>query len=469
MSTVSAEFRSYRDALRRDLDRPNVTVKVQEDFIATGTETLDKLDDYLRQCNAVIHLVGDMTGAWAKATAVEVIRQRYPDLAKRLPVLGPFLDPGAPAFSYTQWEAWLALYHGKVLIIAVPQDGAPRHAGYKLDPIERAAQQAHLEHLRTVGRYPEIRFANADRLAVHVLRSRLQDILAVAGPMTKPVNLPYLSIGELFKGRAVHLVNLARSLGPVPESGATPVVARVLNGMGGVGKTRLAVEYAWGHADDYAALLFAGANSSEALQRNLAALCGHAILDLPAQGATDEGQQRDAVLVWLGKHPGWLLILDNIDSEEAARAAEALLPQLLGGHALLTSPLTNWSASVAALPLDVLAPEAAAEFLQARTDARRRKHADDTAGARALAEELGCLALALEQAGAYIWQRRLSFAQYLAEWQGQRNKVLAWFDPRLMSYPKSVAITWANLVRPTQCTRPAAAAAPGLAGPGDHP
>jgi len=69
LSTVSAEFRSYRDALRRDLDRPNVTVKVQEDFIATGTETLDKLDEYIWQCDAVIHLIGDMTGAWAKATS----------------------------------------------------------------------------------------------------------------------------------------------------------------------------------------------------------------------------------------------------------------------------------------------------------------------------------------------------------------------------------------------------------------
>ena len=61
---------------------------------------------------------------------------------------------------------------------------------------------------------------------------------------------------------------------------------------------------------------------------------------------------------------------------------------------------------------------------------------------RTLAEELGCLALAFEQAGAYIAQRAQSFAQYLAEWQGQRDEVLAWFDPRLMQYPKSVAITW---------------------------
>ena len=114
LSTVSAEFASYRDALRRDLDRPNVTVKVQEDFIATGTETLDKLDDYIRQCDAVIHLVGDMTGAWAQAPSLALIKDRYQDLAERLPPLRPFLEPGAPALSYTQWEAWLALYHGKM-------------------------------------------------------------------------------------------------------------------------------------------------------------------------------------------------------------------------------------------------------------------------------------------------------------------------------------------------------------------
>ena len=52
LSTVSAEFRSYREALCHDLNRPNVTVKVQEDFIATDTETLDKLDEYIRQCEA---------------------------------------------------------------------------------------------------------------------------------------------------------------------------------------------------------------------------------------------------------------------------------------------------------------------------------------------------------------------------------------------------------------------------------
>ena len=441
LSTVSAEFRSYRDALRRDLDRPNVTVKVQEDFIATGTETLDKLDHYIRQCDAVIHLVGDMTGALAQAPSIRVIGHRYPDLVERLPVLASFLGVDAPALSYTQWEAWLGLYHSKVLIIAVP-DGATRDEHYRLDEAERAAQQQHLKRLAVVERYPEIRFANADRLAVDMLRSGLHDILARAGAIERPANLPYLSIGDLFKGREVLLDDLTRSLGSVPESSDLPVVARVLNGLGGVGKTRLAVEYAWRHANEYAARLFVGAGSPEALQRNLAALCGRAMLDLPEQAQTDEAKQRDAVLAWLRQHPGWLLILDNIDTEEAAGAAEALLPQLSGGHVLLTSRLTRWSGAVDTLPVDTLAPEAAVDFLLARTETKRRKHADDLATAHMLSEELGCLALALEQAGAYIAQRRQGLAQYLAEWQGQRGKVLTWFDVRLMNYHASVAITW---------------------------
>ncbi|MDN5752476.1 MAG: tetratricopeptide repeat protein, partial [Nitrosospira sp.] len=252
----------------------------------------------------------------------------------------------------------------------------------------------------------------------------------------------YLSIGDLFKGRETALDNLSRSFGSVPEISAAPIVTRVLNGLGGVGKTRLALEYAWRRAGEYTAMLFVTAGSPEALHRNLAALSGHAILDLPEQSEMDEARQRDAVVTWLRQHPGWLLILDNIDSEEGAAAAEALLSRLTGGHVLLTSRLRNWSIGIAALTLDVLSAEAAADFLLASTEGKRRSQSEDPAAARTLAEELGRLALALEQAAAYIATRRLSFAGYLNEWQSQRDKVLDWFDPRLMQYPASVAITW---------------------------
>jgi hypothetical protein len=64
----------------------------------------------------------------------------------------------------------------------------------------------------------------------------------------------------------------------------------------GPGKTRLALEYARRRTDDYSARLFVGVDSAEALTRNLAALCGSAILNLPEKSKTDEGKQRDAAL-----------------------------------------------------------------------------------------------------------------------------------------------------------------------------
>ncbi|MBS0299822.1 MAG: tetratricopeptide repeat protein [Proteobacteria bacterium] len=440
LSTVSAEFRSYRDALRRDLERPNVTVKVQEDFIATGTETLAKLDDYIRQCDAVIHLVGDMTGALAQAPSLVLIKARYPDLAQRLPPLSSCLQPDAPALSYTQWEAWLALYHRKPLIIATSEQDAQRDEDYQSIDDQHEQQRQHLERLAACERYPEIRFASADRLAVDILRSKLHDILARAGAPNKPVNLPLASIGELFKGRGALLDDMQCSLGTIPGSADTPATARVLSGLGGAGKTRLALEYAWQHADDYSARLFAVADSAEALQRNLAALCR--TLTLEERHESDESKQRDAVLAWLRQHPGWLLILDNADTEEAAAAIEALVPRLFGGHLLVTTRLTNWGHRLQPLPVDTLTPDAATEFLLARTEAKRRPLPDDHTQAAILADMLGNLALALEQAGAYICQHRLTFESYLQQWRSQRDKVLAWYDERLMQYPKSVAVTW---------------------------
>jgi hypothetical protein len=106
----------------------------------------------------------------------------------------------------------------------------------------------------------------------------------------------------------------------------------------------------------------------------------------------------------LQRNPGWLLIVDNVDTEAAAQAVEALLPQLPGGHVLITSRLTNWSGSVEALPLHMLEEPAAVEFMLAPTNSPRRKQLDDGDQAAALVKEMGNLALGLEQAGAYIEQ-----------------------------------------------------------------
>jgi hypothetical protein len=220
-----------------------------------------------------------------------------------------------------------------------------------------------------------------------------------------------------------------------------------------VGKTRLAIEYAWHHHDDYTALLFVTADTQGSLARNLAGLCGPAVLDLPQQDEPEQEPRRLAVLRWLQDNPGWLLIVDNVDTPEAAGAAEDLLAQLHGGHVLLTGRLSNWSARVEPLELDVLAVDDAVDFLLARTDAKRRKAVDDDTQAHTLAVELGQLALALEQAGAYMCVHRLTFAGYLEQWRDQHDRVLEWYDERLMQYPRPLAVTWQTSV--DQLTTPA--------------
>ena len=238
------------------------------------------------------------------------------------------------------------------------------------------------------------------------------------------------------------LTRLRETLEQSPSGRATAIAGKAVHGLGGVGKTRLAVEYAWCHAAEYSALLFVGAESPADLRRNLAALCERNVLDLSEQQATEEEVREAAVLRWLGDEPGWLLILDNVDSEDAAVEVDVLVARLHGGHVLLTGRLARWSAEVEPIELDVLTEEAAIGFLLARTKGRRRAAKEDRNDASTLARELGFLPLALEQAGAYISERRLTFAAYLQEWQSQHERVVTWFDPRVSHYPKSVAVTW---------------------------
>jgi len=97
---------------------------------------------------------------------------------------------------------------------------------------------------------------------------------------------------------------------------------------------------------------------------------------------------------------------------------------------LLTGRLARWSAEVEPIELDVLLEEAAVRFLLSRTNGRRRATTEDDHLAAALARELGCLPLALEQAAAYIAERRLTLAGYLEEWKSRRDQVLTSGSPR---------------------------------------
>jgi tetratricopeptide (TPR) repeat protein len=280
----------------------------------------------------------------------------------------------------------------------------------------------------------------------------------------RPCNLPLRSLGTLFKGRKKVLADLRKKLGRTDRSAGAGAVA--VHGLGGVGKTRAALEYAWQNQADYTGLLFVSAATTNeggidrsapttaTLWSNLANLAGELALEA-ATPAVDA--QMAQVLGWLEAHPGWLLIVDNVDTNEAAGEVEWLLPRLRAGHVLITARISEWSPAVTPLELTELAQRDAVSFLLERTKDRRRT-ARDSGGERAAAGEiaraLGGLALALEQAGAYINHLRLSLAEYLERWRNKRAELLQWYDERVMQYPASVAITWvttfAQLAEPEQ-------------------
>jgi hypothetical protein len=100
---------------------------------------------------------------------------------------------------------------------------------------------------------------------------------------------------------------------------------------------------------------------------------------LDEQAAAEEEVRAAAVLRHLAARPGWLLILDNVDTPEAAATVQGLLPDLQGGRVLITSRRSEWSGGVATVELDVLEEEAAVAFLLERTDGRRRATPSDEA------------------------------------------------------------------------------------------
>jgi tetratricopeptide (TPR) repeat protein len=298
-----------------------------------------------------------------------------------------------------------------------------------------------LQRARTQGaQAPAINKFGPGDITVHY-HGEIPEQREVPTPAGKPVILPYPSLGSLFKGRDDVLGRLRASL-LRGGGGSATIAVQAVHGMGGIGKTRTAVEYAWTYRDQYTALLFVHAYDAAALHRQLAALTG--VLRLPEREAADDDIRVDAVLAWLGAHPGWLLIFDNVDTNVALGAVRQMLGRLHDGHVILTSRLSSgFGREIQTESLDLLPADDAVAFLLDATETTRAIAPDDAARANSLAEELGRLALALGLAAATIDYRRCSLAEYRRLWLKARELIKGWNTPEITDYQHAVAETWA--------------------------
>ena len=237
LSVVSSEFAPGRNLLAGDLKRPNLDVAVQEDFIVSGGKTLEKLDTYIRHCDGVIHLIGKATGAVPEEPAVAALLAACPGFAGRLPALAEPLGRPQPGFSYTHWEAYLAIYHGRPLFVYRPSDfefdalHVPRDARFVFSPAEAQSQKEHYQRISALG-HDRGQFLNEERLSSAVLR----DLVEILPRLETGIDVPPTTLrhtAEKLIGRDEELTRLDAAWNH-PQKNVV-----VVRAFGGMGKTSL--------------------------------------------------------------------------------------------------------------------------------------------------------------------------------------------------------------------------------------
>ena len=226
-----------------------------------------------------------------------------------------------------------------------------------------------------------------------------------------------------FTGRAETLELLRDRL-----SKGDAAVAQVLYGLGGVGKTQLAQEYAHRFKSDYDLVWWVPSERAEEISLSFAELARRMQLRVgdnvaEAAAAALEELRSDTT-------SRWLLIFDNADNSDLLKS---WLPSG-NGHVIITSRNKEWTNTADPLAVDVFSREESVAHLL-----RHVPHLDP-GDANRVAEALGDLPLAIVQASAWLEQTGMPARAYVAELSTRATRILALNRPA--DYPLPVVATW---------------------------
>ena len=260
------------------------------------------------------------------------------------------------------------------------------------------------------------------------------------GTIPRIWNTPARNSG--FIGRSTVLEKLRDQLG-----GGMAVVLpqpQTLYGLGGVGKTQVALEYVHRFMADYDLVWWISSEKTADVAAGLAELASR----IGAQSGEDMtvASQEAVDLLRRGMPTSrWLLVFDNADNPEMLKR---YFPQGGPGHILVTSRNQSWSQHGNLLPVDVFLRKESVEHLRRSVPGLSVEDADQVAAA------VGDLPLAVEQTAAWMSETATPVGAYLEQLSAQATGVLALNQPT--GYPEPVTATWNVSIRQLKERSPAA-------------
>lgn len=250
-------------------------------------------------------------------------------------------------------------------------------------------------------------------------------------------NVPH-NENPLFTGREQLLHQLRDTL----LSQDAVVVTQTLSGLGGIGKTQLAVKYCYDYRQEYKAVLWARADPPELLVSDLLDIAK--LLKLPECRFKEQQSILNGLRRWMREQSRWLLIIDNIENIDVLKD---ILPPARRGHVLITTrtQITGILPKVTLQPMhtdegallllrraNMLAPDANLDQIRE----------DELTMVRRVSQTLGGLPLALDQAGAYLQETGCSLQGYLEEYERKRSELLSYRGSESSEHPESVTTTF---------------------------
>jgi tetratricopeptide (TPR) repeat protein len=268
-------------------------------------------------------------------------------------------------------------------------------------------------------------------------------------------NVPYRR-NPYFTGREELLTRLHEQLQVKKATALTQPQA--ISGLGGIGKTQIAVEYAYRYQDDYQAIVWVRAETDVSIISDLVTIAH--MLDLPEKQEQEQLRIVQAVKHWFQDNTGWLLIFDNADDLAKVRD---FLPSAGKGHILLTTRAHATGRIAQRIEVEKMEPEEGALFLLHRAtlldpDAPLEAASiTDQDTAREITQEMDGLPLALDQAGAYIEETGCGLNGYLQLYRVQGAQLLKERGGLDTDHPEPVATTWSLSFKKVEHANAAAA------------